>query len=115
MSWNPATPEAVLQRVALARLNAIPGVRVYRTNVVKARTQGGMIESLPVGHPDIAGYAKSPSAKYAFWIGIEFKATDGRVRPAQQVFCDRCARDGALYVFARTLEEAIDPVLEALK
>jgi hypothetical protein len=48
------------------------------------------------------------------FVAIETKSADGRVSEDQKTWRDKVLPAGAVYIVAKCLEEAIDPVLELL-
>lgn len=101
--------EAVLQRLILARLGALPGVWVWRQNTGAAHTPEGFVRFGLPGQPDISGILRGGRALF-----VEVKSEHGRLRKDQENFIARATELGALCVVARTLEDALRPVCEAL-
>jgi hypothetical protein len=107
----PDLLEAVLRRLVLARLNALPGVQVWRMNVGAARDRGGRKIHFGVpGQADVSGLM-APSGRR---LEVELKSTDGRQTPAQKQWQRWIEAGGGLYVLAKTLDQALVPVCEHL-
>jgi len=111
--------EAVLQRMVLARLNELPGVRVWRMNTggaVDEDEETGRKRVLKFGVPgqaDISGLMLQPSG-VGRRLEVEVKSATGRQREAQRLWQAEIERYGGLYILARTLAEALVPVCEAM-
>lgn len=108
---RPDLPEATLQRLILARLNALPGVHVWRSNTGAARGPDGRLIRFGVaGQADITGLL--PGGRR---LEVEVKTRTGRVRPEQRQFQDLITAHGGLYILARSLDDALTPVLACLQ
>jgi hypothetical protein len=104
-------PEPVLQRLILARLNALDGVRVWRANTGAARTHRGRIVRFGVpGQADITGLIRGGRR-----LEVEVKGPTGRVSPEQEAFGALIVSLGGIYLIARTLDDALIPVMEAVR
>lgn len=102
--------EAVLQKLILARLSTIPGVWVWRNNTGAGRTPEGYVRFGIPGQADISGLILGGRR-----VEIEVKSTTGRVTAEQAAFGGRIAALGGLYIVARTPEDALTPLIEALR
>ena len=99
--------EHVLQRLILAHLAELPECFFWQSNVgAGRRADGQWITFGRKGQSDILGCAKGR------FCAIEVKSDSGRLSPEQQEFGDAVTRSGGLYIVARTLEDAFDPVRE---
>ena len=93
--------EAPIQRQILASLHRA-GVFVWRANVGGARLPSGAVIKFGIrGQPDLIGML--PDGRF---LGIETKAERGRQSPVQRAFQARCDRNRAVYLIARSLDEA---------
>jgi len=108
--------EAVLQRLVLARLNELPGVRVWRFNVGAARDpRSGRVYKFGVpGQADLGGLMLLPSG-IGQRLEVELKKRDGRQDADQKIWQAEIERYGGLYILARSLSDALVPVCEAMK
>lgn len=104
-------PEAVLQRLVIARLNELPGVRVWRFNVGAFRDARGRTYRFGVpGQADVGGLM-APSGRT---LQVELKSRTGRQTPEQRAWQLETERYGGLYVLARSLPDALVPVCQAI-
>lgn len=112
-SHNPDIPEAVLQQLVLARVNQIPGVKVWRFNVGAFRDpKSGRLYKFGVpGQADVGGIMEPGGRR----LEIELKSRDGRQSADQKLWQADIERYGGLYILARTLREAMVPICEALQ
>ena len=101
-------PEAVIQRVLLARMNALPGVHLDRINVTVARTPGRFIRSAPDGFPDAIGCARGRA------LAVEFKSSTGVQSPSQRSWQARWEAAGGLYILARDIDQALSELQAAI-
>ena len=101
--------EAVLQRLVLARLLQL-GLFVWRQNTGKTQMRGQWVQFGLPGQADITGIL--PNGRR---IEVELKSDFGRLSPEQRAFGARISESGGLYIAARTLDEVLVPVLEAIK
>jgi hypothetical protein len=110
---HDALPEASLQRLVLARLNELPGVRAWRSNAGGARdgASGRVLKFGTPGQADLTGLL-GPSGRR---LEVELKAERGRQTPEQKLWQAEIERYGGLYILARSLAEAIVPVCQALE
>lgn len=108
--------EAVLQRLVLAHLNAIPGVKVWRFNVGAAIDRTGRkIEFGVEGQADVGGLMLLPSG-VGQRLEIECKKfKGGRQTVEQKAWQIEIERYGGLYVLARSLSDAVVPVCVAMQ
>ena len=98
--------EAVLQRLILARLNLLPGVKVWRSNTGARQVAGGRVIRFGVrGQGDISGVGPN-----GIRIEVEVKTATGRLTPDQLAFGELMKKHGAVYVVARSLEDALAAV-----
>lgn len=103
--------EAVLQRLILARVNQLDGVRVWRMNTGFAqRAGGGAVRFGLPGQADITGLMR-PGRR----VELEIKGPHGRVTPEQEAFGEWIRALGGLYLVCRSLEDAMGPIQEALR
>lgn len=102
-------PEAAVQRLVMAHLNTIPGVKVWRMNVGKALMRGRWVQFGVPGQADVSG-----AMHHGRRLEVELKALRGRQWPEQKAWQREMEALGALYIMPRTLEEAVTPVCEAL-
>jgi hypothetical protein len=105
-------PETALQRLVIARLNDIPGVRVWRFNVgaFKDPKSGKVYKFGVPGQADVGGIL-APSGRR---LEVELKSATGRQTEDQRAWQLEIETRGGLYVLARTLEQALVPVCHAL-
>ena len=98
--------EQQIQTDILLEFGSRPDVRLWRCNVIVAKTpEGGRIRSLPKGHPDIAGILAGGRALY-----IEVKSATGRLSKEQTAFRDMALGLGALWVLARSVQDVHDAI-----
>ena len=100
--------ESVLQRAVLAHLMSM-GLFVWRMNTGKAQMRGRWVQFGLPGQADITGIL--PNGRR---LEVELKSDTGRLSPEQKKFRDSIVASGGLYIAARTLDEALAPVREAL-
>ena len=93
-------PESAVQRVLLARLNAIPGVWLERTNVGAGRGASGRV--IRFGRP---GMADSHGSIWGVFAAVEFKSATGRQSPEQVAYQRLVEQNGGIYVLARDIAE----------
>jgi hypothetical protein len=112
-SHNPDIPEAVLQSLVHARVNQLPGVKVWRFNVGAMRDpKSGRVYKFGVpGQADLGGLMEPNGRR----LEIELKSRDGRQSTDQKLWQADVERYGGLYILARTLAEAMVPICEALQ
>ena len=101
--------EAVLQRLVLARLLEL-GLFVWRQNTGKAQMRGQWVQFGLPGQADITGLL--PNGRR---LEVELKSDSGRLSAEQRAFAARIRAAGGLYIAARTLDEVLTPVLEAIQ
>ena len=101
--------ESVLQRLVLARLLAL-GLFVWRQNTGKAQMRGRWVQFGLPGQADLTGVL--PNGRR---LEVELKSDSGRLSLDQRAFRDRITASGGLYIAARTLDEVLAPVLEAIR
>lgn len=79
-----------------------PDVRLWRANVLVARTQTGQVVRAGIkGQADISGIL-SPSGKR---IEVEVKTGAGVPSEAQRNWCDMIAKFGGIAIVARSLDD----------
>jgi hypothetical protein len=104
-------PEPVLQRLILARLNTIDGVRAWRANTGAARMNGGRVVRFGIpGQADITGLLRGGRR-----LEVEVKGPTGRISPEQESFGELIVSLGGLYLVCRSLDDALIPVMEAVR
>jgi hypothetical protein len=100
----------MLQRQVLARLTALqPRAFFWRANTGGAKTDQGFIRFGVAGQADVLGVAGSR------FVAIELKSDTGRQSAEQRAFEARITSAGGLYILARSVEQALTPVLELLR
>lgn len=85
-------PEAVARDRWLATVGTLPGVMVYRSEVIRGAQHQ---LSLPVGHPDVVFCAAGTV------VLVEWKAPRGQLRPEQERFRDAWRAAGGHWLLAR--------------
>ncbi len=110
---NPDACETRIMTLILARLMKLEqdgaSCHFWRHNVGAARDMSGrMIRFGSAGQADLLGLVRGR------FVAIETKAADGRVTKDQREWGARITAAGGLYLVARCLEDAIDPVQELL-
>jgi hypothetical protein len=101
--------ETRLMLLILARLQQLPGAMFWRVNVGAAIDRTGRrIRFGEPGHSDLLGCARGRL------VAIEVKSASGRLRDEQRVWGDRIAAAGGIYIIARCLEDALEPVQRVL-
>lgn len=85
-------PEALARDRWLAAVGTLPGVMVYRSEVIRGAQHQ---LSLPVGHPDCVLCAGGVV------VLVEWKAPSGRLRPEQERFRDAWRAAGGHWLLAR--------------
>lgn len=109
---RPDASEATIQRVVLAHLGALaPRAFFWRANTGGAQTSRGYIKFGLPGQADILGLA-GPNGRL---IAIELKTETGRQSKEQKAFQAQIETAGGLYILARSLGEALDPVRRVLQ
>jgi hypothetical protein len=82
----------------------------WRQNVGAALDRNGRkITFGKPGQADIMGVVRGG------YVAIETKSKDGSLSPEQREFRDKVRAAGGLYIVARCLEDALNPVLELLR
>lgn len=105
---DPDIPEAVLERLVLAHVNKLPGVRLWKMHVgsvIEQKTGRKITFGVP-GQADTSGLFL-PSGRR---LEIETKTPVGRQRPEQKIWQAEIERYGGLYILARSLEMAMVPI-----
>lgn len=92
--------EAKLQQLLLARLNQLPGVRVWRNNVGQV---GAVRFGLCRGSADLIGFCRGGR-----FLAVEVKSDKGRLSPDQIAFQCWVEAGGGLYILARDLDATIE-------
>jgi hypothetical protein len=102
-------PEAVIQRVLIARLDALrrSGAPIVfdRINVTVARTVGRFVRSAPNGHPDLHGAVAGRA------VAIEVKSKTGTQSPAQIAWQEAWEAAGGVYLISRDVDATIALIL----
>lgn len=97
--------ESTLQRQVLAHLQQLaPRAFFWRANTGAAKTPQGFVHFGCPGQADVLGLAAGR------FIAIELKTERGRQRPEQRAFQARVKEAGGVYILARSLEQALNPV-----
>lgn len=102
-------PEAVIQRVLLARLNAIPCCFFDRINTVVAQAGGRHVRSARSGTADILGCAEG------IFVAIEVKSATGRQSTDQAEYQRKVEAAGGLYLIARDVDSTLAAVRAAME
>jgi hypothetical protein len=97
------TTEAQIQHDILVAFGARPGIRLWRTNVGRAKMGPRWVQFNPPGLPDINGILTVKGLGVA--IGIEVKTEKGHQSEDQVAFQSTFNSLGALYVVARSVED----------
>jgi hypothetical protein len=95
--------EAQIQHDILAAFGARPGIRLWRTNVGRAKMGPRWVQFNPPGLPDINGILTIRGLGVA--IGIEVKAEKGHQSEDQVAFQKTFNSLGALYIVARSVAD----------
>lgn len=104
-------PEAVLERLVIAHVNQLAGVRVWKMHVGSViDPRGRKITFGVVGQADISGLFL-PSGRR---LEIETKVKKNRQSPEQKIWQAEIERYGGLYILARCLADAMVPICTAL-
>ena len=101
--------ESDLLRSIMERLALIPGLLAWRQNTGVAKAHGFRIRFGLVGSGDITGVL--PGGRR---LEIEVKTPTGRVSPEQIAFGERINKAGGLWFVARSADEAVIRIQEAL-
>lgn len=95
--------EKVIQGEIMHALS-MNGCTVFRTNAGKVRlANGGVVELLPKGYPDLTGFRKSDGK----FVVIEVKKATGRLSEHQKKFAEWAKTQPIIYGVARSKEDAI--------
>jgi hypothetical protein len=117
LEHGPCT-EARLQSIILHRLQALRDagypVFAWRANSGVAVAEATATTSKRVMRAGLPGQADVLGCVAGRFVGIEVKSASGRTRPAQVTWREHLERAGGLYVLARTLTEALQPILTQL-
>ena len=101
--------ESQLQKQVLAHLTQlVPHAFFWRSNTGAAKTASGFVRFGLPGQSDVMGCANG------LMIAIELKTERGRQSAEQKAFQHRIEAAGGRYVLARTLDEALAPVIAVL-
>lgn len=104
-------PEAMIQKIVLAHVNRIPGVKVWRMNTGSAQMRNGQwVDFGYPGQADLAGIFGPHGRR----IEIELKSQKGRARESQVAYREMIESFGGVYLVARSLEAAVVPVCKIL-
>jgi len=101
--------EREIQNEILERLLLIPGIFAWRANVGAIKRYGRFVRFGYVGQGDISGVL--PNGRR---LEIEVKTKDGVLSEEQIKFGQRINEAGGLWILARSADEAIARVKEAL-
>lgn len=99
--------ESVIQRLIIARLNLLPGVKVWRQSTGVARHGGRVVRYGIPGQADITGLVDGRR------IELEVKTATGRVRPEQKAYGVMIRQYGGVYAVVRSIDDALRAVQEA--
>lgn len=99
-----STTETRIVGMLIAQLNALDGVKAWRQNRGKFCIKGKWVEFGISGQADITCVARGIA------VFVEAKTEDGIQSPEQKQFQEDVEAVGALYILARTRDEAIGPV-----
>jgi hypothetical protein len=103
--------EQELTRAIIDRLNAIPGVWVYRQNTGVAKAHGHRIRFGLVGSADITGVL--PGGRR---LELEVKLPTGKPPSEEQVqFGERINAAGGLWAVVKSVDEAVAVVEDAVR
>jgi hypothetical protein len=102
--------ENELQRQILDALATLNGVYVWRQNTGVAKAGGYRIRFGHVGSGDISGIIRGGRR-----LEIEVKTEKGEPSEAQLAFGARVNELGGLWFVARSVEDAVNTVLNAIK
>ena len=97
--------ERELGHRVLVRIGALPGVRVFRMNVGRARAPNSQVVTF--GVPGMGDYLVLVAGRYAW---LELKGPRGQQTPAQQAFQRMVHGLGGVYAVVRTVEDAVKAV-----
>ena len=100
------TPESAVLRACLHYLS-LRGIEHFRFNSGAAMLPGRGGKLQPVrfgakGAPDILGVL--PGGRM---VAVECKASDGKLRPEQELFLERLRAAGALCIVARSVDDLV--------
>lgn len=94
--------ESHLVHSILEEFGALPSLRIWRANVIVARTQQGrVIRAGVVGQADISGIMLPGGRR----LEIECKSPTGKQRDAQRHWQAMIEKFGGLYVLARSTDD----------
>jgi len=94
--------EAAIQVDIMHAFGSRPEIRLWRINVVGARTAAGrLIRSAPKGHADLAGILW-PTGRAIY---IEVKSSKGKLSTQQRRFGDMILRMGGIWVCAKSVQD----------
>jgi hypothetical protein len=102
--------ERDIQRGILDALAEIQGVLVWRNNTGTIKRNGRFVRFGIVGQGDITGLL--PDGRR---LEIEVKTDKGPVSEEQLAFGERMRRHGGVWFVARSVQEAVDGVLDAMR
>jgi hypothetical protein len=101
--------EVDLQRAIMERLALIPGLVLWRSNCGAAKKPGRYIKFGIPGQGDLIGLL--PNGRF---LSIEVKMPGGPIRPEQVAFGEKVNAAGGLWFVARSVDEAVLRVHEAM-
>lgn len=109
----PVKLEHVLQRLVEARLNLVPGVRVWRANTGAVATEDRFVRFGKKGQGDLIGLVLLPSG-VGQHLEVECKRPGKKQTTDQRLRQLEVERYGGLYVVARALVDAMVPICRVL-
>lgn len=109
----PVKLEHVLQRLVEARLNLIPGVRVWRANTGAVSAEGRFVRFGEKGQGDLIGLVLLPSG-VGQHLEVECKTPKRNQTTDQRLRQLEVERYGGIYILARALVDAVVPVCRIL-
>lgn len=103
--------EAILQRLIIAHVNALPNAKVWRANTGMARVASGKRIRFGVkGQADVTGII-GPTGRRT---EIEVKSLGEKQTPDQKKWQMMVEKFGGLYILAYSLSDAVVPICRAL-
>ena len=101
--------EKSIMDAILVAVSKLPETMIWRNNSgVLFTKRGTAVRASIPGAPDLIGIRKGR------FIGIEVKTEKGRQEASQVRFQAACERSGGLYILARSVEETIGLLTEAV-
>lgn len=106
--FSPMKSEKAIQNEIMLALSQ-NGCRVFRSNAGEVKTADGrVVKLMPKGFPDITGFRISDGK----FLAIEVKNEKGSLRDDQIKFGEFLNKHPVLYGVARSVEEALEIVME---